>query len=293
LENYHYFVAHQFTTSQKADLRFAIESAFEGTGLKAYYADLDVKQGHILDKVKDMIFRMEFGIYDISNPKMPNVFIEYGIAVAAEKPRHLICQKGTNIPVNLEGLGRIDYKNYNHLVESLKSKVVPLEVERMELRKKMEKYTESEVLKKAVKIYQAGSEEMVQQSVVEVADNDASNKKAWYGDSSFPNRVDLIYGPYESLPFPGRYSAFFKLKIDKNSDINEAVHIDVYSNKNPGVNSSKLIRGIHFEHPEVYQIFAIDFIYMEGTDMEYRVTKLLQERHIWIDYIAVVEQDSI
>ena len=60
-------------------------------GLKAYYADLEMRQSHILDKIRDMILKTQFGIFDISNPKKPNVFLELGLAIGAEQPFYIIC----------------------------------------------------------------------------------------------------------------------------------------------------------------------------------------------------------
>jgi hypothetical protein len=40
MQEYQYFVAHEFSEQDIIDLRRAIEEAFEGTDLKPYYADL-------------------------------------------------------------------------------------------------------------------------------------------------------------------------------------------------------------------------------------------------------------
>ena len=70
---------------------------------------------------------------------------------------------------------------------------------------------------------------------VEVPDNEASNSKAWYGDFSVPCPIYLLYGPYEDLPSPGKYSAFFKLTDKQEFDIKGVLHVDVISNINPAV----------------------------------------------------------
>ena len=75
MDEFHYFVAHDFTMQDKDAFRNAIENAFRNTGLNAYYADLEVKQSHILVKTRDMIYETQFGIYDITNHR-PNVFLE-------------------------------------------------------------------------------------------------------------------------------------------------------------------------------------------------------------------------
>jgi hypothetical protein len=124
MSSYHYFVAHEFGRQETDDLRSAIEEAFKLLGLIPYYADIEVRQGHILDKIKDMIIHTQFGIYDISNTTKPNVFIELGLAMAAGKAFFIICKKGTTIPADLAGLDRIEYESYKQLTSALVSKVV-------------------------------------------------------------------------------------------------------------------------------------------------------------------------
>jgi hypothetical protein len=288
MEEYHYFVAHEFSRQERDDLREAIEKAFDGTGLNTYYTDLEVRQTYILEKIKDRIFRTQFGIYDITNTKRPNVFIELGLAMAAEKPFYIICKKGTEVPADLAGLDRLEYESYKELTELLRAKIVKGEIENLKQRNR-ESYSEDEILKKCVKLVQAESEEMRHPIGVEVTDESANNKKAWYGGTTMPCPIHVIYGPYQALPEPGIYKSIFKIKIDKNSDIKEVLHIDVISNKNPSLNSFKAIRGIHFDQPKVYQLFSVEFKYQGETDVQYRVIKLLQERELWIDYVAIIK----
>jgi hypothetical protein len=124
MSGYHYFVAHEFSKQDTDDLRTAIEEAFKSLELEAYYADLEVRQSHILEKIKDMILHTQFGIYDISNTTKPNVFIELGLAMAFGKAFYIICKKGTTIPADLAGLDRIEYESYKQLTKVLDSVVV-------------------------------------------------------------------------------------------------------------------------------------------------------------------------
>jgi hypothetical protein len=119
-----YFVAHEFSAEKKDDLRGAIENALAGLGLTPYYADNELRQGHIFtDKILPEIRHTRFGIYDISNPQKPNVFLELGAAIAMEKPYFIICKSGTDIPADLEGLDRIEYQSYADLTKQLRVKV--------------------------------------------------------------------------------------------------------------------------------------------------------------------------
>ncbi len=137
MQEYLYFVAHEFSEQDIIDLRRAIEEAFEGTGLKPYYADLEVRPSgikkYILEKIKEMIRTTQFGIYDITNIERPNVFIELAFAMATDKPHYIICKRDKegkiNIPADLQGLDRIEYTAYGELTELIKKLIVKPEVE--------------------------------------------------------------------------------------------------------------------------------------------------------------------
>jgi hypothetical protein len=121
-----YFVAHEFSLAQIDDLRSAVDGALSGSGLKPYYADSEVRQGHIfMDKILPMIKGTRFGIYEISNPERPNVFLELGAGLAFGKPCIIVCRGGTEIPADLEGLDRIEYHSYADLTAQLHEKLQP------------------------------------------------------------------------------------------------------------------------------------------------------------------------
>jgi predicted nucleotide-binding protein len=120
----HYFVAHEFSAEKRDDLRRAIEEALADSGLRPYYADAELRQGHIfMDKILPKIRHTRFGIYDISNPKKPNVFLELGAAIAMGQPYFIICKSDTEIPADLQGLDRIEYQSYSHLSDQLRAKI--------------------------------------------------------------------------------------------------------------------------------------------------------------------------
>ena len=121
MESYNFFVAHEYSKDKKDDLREAIESAFEKSNLKAYYADIEIRQKHILEKIERRILETQFGIYDLSNSN-PNVCLELGFARAVGKPYYIIIKKGSKLHSNLQGLDRIEYLSYKHLTNELKKK---------------------------------------------------------------------------------------------------------------------------------------------------------------------------
>ena len=118
------FVAHEFSRQKKDDLRRAIDEALADSGLSPYYADNEVRQGHIFkDKILLKIRDTRFGIYDVSNPRKPNVFMELGAAIAMGKPCFIICAQGTRLPSDVLGLDHIEYESYVDLTRQLKAKV--------------------------------------------------------------------------------------------------------------------------------------------------------------------------
>jgi len=119
-----YFVAHEFTPEKTDDLRRAIGEALEDSGLIPYYADNEVKEGHIfINKILPKIRATRFGIYDLSNPDKANVFMELGAAIAMERRYFIICERGTKLPSDVLGLDRIEYEGYVDLTRQLKAKV--------------------------------------------------------------------------------------------------------------------------------------------------------------------------
>lgn len=121
------FVGHEFTAGIIDNLRQAVDSALEDSGLVAYYADKElVPNAQIfLDKILPVIHHSAFGIYDISSLEKPNVFLELGAGLARRNICIIICKLGTNIPSNLQGLDRIEYQSFEDLGAQLRVKTKP------------------------------------------------------------------------------------------------------------------------------------------------------------------------
>ncbi len=295
MQEYQYFVAHEFSEQETIDLRNAIEEAFEGTGLRPYYADLEVRSvgvhGYILEKIKEKILTTQFGIYDISNIEKPNVFIELALAMATDKPRYIICKKGTKIPADLQGLDRIEYTAYGKLTELIKNLVVETEVEKFnkikmstKVREEYKKLPEEELFKKCVAIYQA--EDLAHRFGDKVEDKDAYNQLAWHANLS-EMAHHVIYGPFEELS-EGIYIAFFKMKMDDNTSTGKHLLLEVTNKSNGMKLSIGSVGKNEFYHPHKYQFFELEFEHQGGL-LEYRVFNLIQEGHLWIDYVAVIK----
>ena len=119
------FVAHEFSAEQMDDLRETLDSVFVGTAFELYYADKEMKPGHILlGKISERIKTTEFEIYDLSRQGRLNVALELGIAIGLGKPYYITAREGSSIPSDLAGIDRIEYRSFQDLAIQLKDKVL-------------------------------------------------------------------------------------------------------------------------------------------------------------------------
>ena len=149
---------------------------------------------------------------------------------------------------------------------------------------------EEEVLGRCIRLYQA--EELIHHKFGwESEDEDASNGKAWFADLSF-NKHHIIYGPYELLPKPANYIAFFKMKTDDNSSSDVILTLEIAG----GGFTGATIHGFDFHEPNKYQLFGLKFNCKGTTEnhhkMEYRVRNEQRSGKVWIDYIAIIEEPA-
>jgi len=91
--------------------------------LRAFYADDIISSGSILLKIEEAIITGEFGIYDVTDNRNPNVFLELGLAMSAQLPYYIICRSGAHIPTDIAGHDRIEYHSYLDLERKLKQYV--------------------------------------------------------------------------------------------------------------------------------------------------------------------------
>jgi len=120
------FVAHEFSAEQFDDLRAALARSFADSSFELYYADKELRPGHILlGKIVERIKDTEFGIYDLSREGRPNVILELGIAIGLGKPYYIVTRKGCMLPSDLAGLDHIEYASFEDLTRQLVQKVIP------------------------------------------------------------------------------------------------------------------------------------------------------------------------
>ena len=115
------FVGHRFTPEFNDDFRAAVNSAlssFKGP-LEVLYADMMLVSGHILgQKIQPMIDDCFFCIFDISDVRKPNVFIELGYAYGRGK--HVVLTSKGSAPSDLAGYDVLTYSSFKELEAKLK-----------------------------------------------------------------------------------------------------------------------------------------------------------------------------
>jgi len=250
-----------------------------------------VSQEQIFNKISGLIAGAEFVVFDISYPERPNVFLELGCAFALSKRCYIVCRSGTPIPSDLAGLDRIEYESYAKLAAHLRKFVVPREAEIankiLELRRiryRDEDLCDEDGLLKSAVSHHLGIY-LRHKFGSEVADPDASTGRAWMADLSFA-RNHFVYGPYERLSSAGSYRVVFKLKVSQNAYApHPELKLDVFG----GAHSERHLYAAEFSKAGVYQFFGLDFEYVSGEPVEYRVYNIGQTGRVWVDYIAVTK----
>jgi hypothetical protein len=293
------FVAHQYTSDFAGELRRGIEGGLSQTGFRALYAEREYRAAHILDNVRSMILSSAFAIFDLSEAN-PNVFLELGVAVAARKPIYIICRTGTGeLPADVRGIQRLDYADAETLAAELQRCVAPYW-------RRCPDLPEEAVRRHCLRFYRA--EDLYHRLGEEQEDADASNGFCWAVPCSTVRGVEkwekltqhAVHGPYEGLPRPGLYKAYFRIKVDDNSRPDNLVSLDVYSWGNPkpaDIKGERDVRGIEFSEAGVYQLFSVPFGYAYEDDLEFRIRPCARGVTLSADYVAVTsstqEQEAL
>lgn len=105
------------------EMKKAIESAFEGSGLNPIHGDEALRKGESSEHRIDQIKRARFGIYDLLSPETAETFMELGMALGMAKEVTIVCKKGTSLPEMMKKLQRIEYESFSDLTEKLKQKM--------------------------------------------------------------------------------------------------------------------------------------------------------------------------
>lgn len=121
-----------------------------------------------------------------------------------------------------------------------------------------------------------------------IDDPDASNGRCRYANIHSLND-HIVYGPYEQLPSPGAYVAFFRLKIGRDAPEGPLVYLDVSG----GGYMGRQLHRSSFTSPEAYDVLALPFRAQTREGMEYRVLPNAKRCQYWIDYVAVARAGDV
>jgi len=114
-------VAYPYTIYDTKDYRKAFHNLEKAFGVKFIFADQQITDAHILDKIVGYIRGTKFGIYDITSWNA-NVTLELGIAFGLQKNRYIIFNPSHTqgkILSDIAGFDRIDYTSFSSLEEGL------------------------------------------------------------------------------------------------------------------------------------------------------------------------------
>lgn len=114
------FVAYPYSIPAE-DYRRPFAELAEDFGVTFIFADEQITNRHILDKITDYIRDSRFSLFDITDWN-PNVTLELGIAIGHRQAYYLLFNpKGSKegVPADLGGIDRIQYSSYKELSDGL------------------------------------------------------------------------------------------------------------------------------------------------------------------------------
>lgn len=115
------FVAYPYSFSRK-DYRESFAAVGEEFGVAFLYADEQITNKQILDKIRGMIEQSTFSIFDITSWN-PNVALELGIAVGLDEDYYILFNPShdqTDVPSDLGGIDRLQYEDFSSLKDQLR-----------------------------------------------------------------------------------------------------------------------------------------------------------------------------
>lgn len=111
------FVAYPYSFSE-ADYRGVFSAIEDDYDVEFVFADAQITNKHILDKIVGMIEGAEFSLFDITTWN-PNVALELGVAVGAKLDYYILfnpqADDQDDVPADLGGIDRIQYTDYAEL----------------------------------------------------------------------------------------------------------------------------------------------------------------------------------
>jgi hypothetical protein len=116
------FVAYPYSIS-KADYRGVYTQITNEFGVQFTYADEEITNKHILEKIGRMMSEADFGLFDITYWN-PNVALELGLAIGKGYEYYILWNPTVDQdkpPSDIGGIDRIEYKDYAQLGAGLQA----------------------------------------------------------------------------------------------------------------------------------------------------------------------------
>jgi hypothetical protein len=118
------FVAYPYSFPED-DYRGVFADLEKAFNVKFRYADEQITNRQILAKIENMILSAQFSLFDVTTWNA-NVALELGIAMGRDRdyyllfdPTHARNPKGGELPADLGGIDRIQYRSYGQLREGI------------------------------------------------------------------------------------------------------------------------------------------------------------------------------
>jgi predicted nucleotide-binding protein len=112
------FVAHPYKAIAIDDYRAAfkdLEKQFKN--VKFVYADEEITNDYILEKIERMILEADFSLFDVTTWN-PNVALELGLAYGLKRQIYILfnpTMDSSEVPSDIRGKERIQYNSYSEL----------------------------------------------------------------------------------------------------------------------------------------------------------------------------------
>ncbi len=122
------FIAYPWAAYENRPEYKASFTSLEGElGVSFVFAESQLSQHHVLDKIQEMIETTAFGIYDLTQWN-PNVTLEYGIARGLGRQAFIAFNptvgNSTDVPADTRGYDRVQYTTFAELTSEVRRLVI-------------------------------------------------------------------------------------------------------------------------------------------------------------------------
>lgn len=122
------FIAYPWAAYEnRPDYKASFISLERELDVRFVFAESQLSQHHVLDKIQEMIETTAFGIYDLTQWN-PNVTLEYGIARGLGRQAFIAFNptvgSSTDVPADTRGYDRVQYTTFDELTSEVRRLVI-------------------------------------------------------------------------------------------------------------------------------------------------------------------------